>query len=328
MFVGNKYAQDAFRVGPRANNMQMQMYYGQLWSSAASRDMLALWTSLLSFSCPLPLLCLLSSKNCPRQTWAHSCNVMKAVSLLLQDSLQLVEDVVDASLHDLCSFCLKGDVPSSLMKRKCEWSRRGWKHKKQQNSFEGGSFHIHPKPVTRLSLILSFQCANRDHFFLFSCHQNPCGSQCHIDRLELTRRQVNHNNHDRRLNQMVIDSTHTDVMDETTGEVYADAAHNGQVTSPECHSQHQILQAQPEQEAQATASTAAQDAWQSQTFQVYECNFDNTPNGSDKGIVKAFSTGTLFNTTVGESRTRMGIQGDNLKMTNGGENNFFKALKW
>ncbi|KAG0286547.1 Telomerase Cajal body protein 1 [Linnemannia gamsii] len=129
---------------------------------------------------------------------------------------------------------------------------------------------------------------------------------------------------------MDFDSILTNVMNETTGEVYADAAHDGPVTSHECYSQHQILQAQAEQEAQAAAAaaTAAQDAWQSQTFQVYECNFDNTSNGSDKGIVKAFSTGTLFNTTVGESRTQMGIQGDNLKMTNGGENNFFKALKW
>jgi hypothetical protein len=127
---------------------------------------------------------------------------------------------------------------------------------------------------------------------------------------------------------MDTDRAQTDAMDETTGEVYADAVHIGQDTSQGSHSEHQDLQAQSEQEAQAAAATEVQDAWQSQTFQVYECNFDSTSNGYDKGIVKAFSTGTLFNTTVGESRTQMGVQGDNLKMTNGGENNFFKALKW
>ncbi|KAF9130377.1 Telomerase Cajal body protein 1 [Mortierella sp. 14UC] len=91
------------------------------------------------------------------------------------------------------------------------------------------------------------------------------------------------------------------------------------------------LQAQTDQEAEAAA--ASQEAWQSQTFQVYECKFDTTSSPSSNGsttnnIVKTFSTGNLFNTTVGQSRTMMGIQGDGLKMTNGRENNFFKALKW
>ncbi|KAF9908174.1 Telomerase Cajal body protein 1 [Linnemannia zychae] len=88
------------------------------------------------------------------------------------------------------------------------------------------------------------------------------------------------------------------------------------------------LQAQTDQEYQAAES---QEAWQSQTFQIYECSFDTRSsfNGSTtNNIVKTFTTGELFNTTVGESRVTMGIQGDDLKMTNGRENNFFKALKW
>ncbi|KAF9148868.1 Telomerase Cajal body protein 1 [Linnemannia schmuckeri] len=125
---------------------------------------------------------------------------------------------------------------------------------------------------------------------------------------------------------MDIDSTQSHVMDQPMDDIPADATIKGQDAFCRTHDQHQDLRAQPDQEAQVAA--ASQDAWQSQTFQVYECSFDNTSSGSgNSGIVKTFSTGNLFNTTVGESRTQMGIQGDNLKMTNGNENNFFKALK-
>ncbi|KAF8935400.1 Telomerase Cajal body protein 1 [Haplosporangium gracile] len=122
---------------------------------------------------------------------------------------------------------------------------------------------------------------------------------------------------------MDIDSTQSHVMDQATGEAPVD----GQDTFCGNHDQHQDLWAQSDQKVQVAA--AGQDDWQSQTFQIYECSFDNTSSGSDNsGIVKTFSTGSLFNTTVGESRTQMGIQRDSLKMTNGSENNFFKALKW
>ncbi|KAF9134604.1 Telomerase Cajal body protein 1 [Mortierella sp. GBA39] len=129
---------------------------------------------------------------------------------------------------------------------------------------------------------------------------------------------------------MDIDSTQSHVADQRTDEASTDTLLNDQYTSYETHNQHRDLQAQSEQEAHPTAEIATHDAWQSQTFQVYECSFDSTSNGPDNngGIVKTFSTESLFNTTVGESRAKMGIQNDNLKMTNGSENNFFKALKW
>ena len=129
---------------------------------------------------------------------------------------------------------------------------------------------------------------------------------------------------------MDIDSTQSYVVDQRTDEVSTDTLLNGQYTSYVTHNQHQDFQAQSEQEVHPTAEAATHDAWQSQTFQVYECSFGSTSNGPDNngGIVKTFSTESLFNTTVGESRAQMGIQDDNLKMTNGSENNFFKALKW
>ncbi|KAF9275875.1 Telomerase Cajal body protein 1 [Mortierella alpina] len=87
----------------------------------------------------------------------------------------------------------------------------------------------------------------------------------------------------------------------------------------------QATQATEPQEAHGLEQAAAD--WQAQTFQVFECAFDasaaNTP-----AITKSFSTRSTFSSTVGDSRLQMGIKGDNLKMTNGRENNFFKALKW
>lgn len=68
------------------------------------------------------------------------------------------------------------------------------------------------------------------------------------------------------------------------------------------------------------------DSWQAQTYQVYDCTFDPTAN--NYGISPSFSTGTNFNTTVGDSRLNMGIKDDSTKRSNGQENNYFKALKW
>ncbi|KAI9233030.1 MAG: WD40-repeat-containing domain protein [Podila humilis] len=68
------------------------------------------------------------------------------------------------------------------------------------------------------------------------------------------------------------------------------------------------------------------DSWQAQTYQVYDCTFDPTAN--NYGISPSFSTGTNFNTTVGDSRLNMGIKDDSTKRSNGRENNYFKALKW
>ncbi|KAF9333193.1 Telomerase Cajal body protein 1 [Linnemannia elongata] len=126
---------------------------------------------------------------------------------------------------------------------------------------------------------------------------------------------------------MDIDSTQSYVMDQRTDVASTDTLLNDQYTSNETPNQHQDLQEQAEQEAHPTAETVTHDAWQSQTFQVYECCFYNGPDNNG-GIVKTFSTEKRFNTTVGESRAQMGIQDDYLKMTNGSENNFFKALKW
>lgn len=79
--------------------------------------------------------------------------------------------------------------------------------------------------------------------------------------------------------------------------------------------------------AQSTQeATELSEAWSSQTYQTYECVFD--PSKQDHGIVRSFTTNTTFNTTVGESRLRMGIKDDMVKMTNGRENNYFKATKW
>ncbi|KAF9428063.1 Telomerase Cajal body protein 1 [Podila epigama] len=87
------------------------------------------------------------------------------------------------------------------------------------------------------------------------------------------------------------------------------------------------------QEDHEIAETVASENWetqtetetQPQTFQIYDCVFD--PSQESHGIVRSFSTGTSFNTTVGESRLRMGIKDDSTKRSNGQENNFFKALK-
>ncbi|KAF9956951.1 Telomerase Cajal body protein 1 [Mortierella alpina] len=77
------------------------------------------------------------------------------------------------------------------------------------------------------------------------------------------------------------------------------------------------------QEAHGLDATAD---WQAQTFQVFECTFDPAAV-SKPAIVQSFSTHNTFSTTVGDSRLQMGIKDDNMKMTNGRENNFFKALK-
>ncbi|KAG9321520.1 hypothetical protein KVV02_001953 [Mortierella alpina] len=80
----------------------------------------------------------------------------------------------------------------------------------------------------------------------------------------------------------------------------------------------------PLQEAHGLEATAD---WQVQTFQVFECAFDPS-SVSSPAITKSFSTHNTFSSTVGDSRLQMGIKDDSLKMTNGRENNFFKALKW
>lgn len=79
----------------------------------------------------------------------------------------------------------------------------------------------------------------------------------------------------------------------------------------------------PQQTQEATESL---DEWASQTYQVYECIFDSSKDRH--GIVQSYSTKSAFNSTVGESRLRMGIRNDMVKMTNGRENNYFKATKW
>ncbi|CAO3571855.1 unnamed protein product [Mortierella alpina] len=83
-------------------------------------------------------------------------------------------------------------------------------------------------------------------------------------------------------------------------------------------------QDRPVQEADELEATAD---WQAQTFQVFECVFDAATVYSP-AITKSFSTRDTFSSTVGDSRLQMGIKGDHMKMTNGRENNFFKALKW
>ncbi|KAF9187987.1 Telomerase Cajal body protein 1 [Haplosporangium sp. Z 767] len=83
---------------------------------------------------------------------------------------------------------------------------------------------------------------------------------------------------------------------------------------------------QPEQQPLENGQESLQD-WQSQSFQVFEHSFRSSSE-EHHGIVKSFSTNSTFNCTVGESRTWMGIKDDHLRMTNGRENNFFKALKW
>ncbi|KAF8964448.1 Telomerase Cajal body protein 1 [Entomortierella lignicola] len=70
----------------------------------------------------------------------------------------------------------------------------------------------------------------------------------------------------------------------------------------------------------------SQEDWQSQTFQVFECQFSKET--VDHGIVRSFTTRNTFNSTVGEARINMGVKDDHQKMTNGRENNFFKSLKW
>jgi len=79
----------------------------------------------------------------------------------------------------------------------------------------------------------------------------------------------------------------------------------------------------PQQIQEAPESS---EAWASQTYQVYEYIFDDSKD--QHGIVQSFSTKSAFNSTVGESRFRMGIKNDVVKMTNGRENNYFKATKW
>ncbi|KAI7827182.1 WD40-repeat-containing domain protein [Gamsiella multidivaricata] len=78
---------------------------------------------------------------------------------------------------------------------------------------------------------------------------------------------------------------------------------------------------------QAESSGGWED-WQSGTYHLFECRFDLSTRENDNGIVKSYTTGEAFNSTVGQSRLQMGIRGDDQKMTNGRENNFFKALKW
>ncbi|KAG0033142.1 Telomerase Cajal body protein 1 [Podila clonocystis] len=72
--------------------------------------------------------------------------------------------------------------------------------------------------------------------------------------------------------------------------------------------------------------TSIVDSWQAQTYQAYDCTFD--PMVTNYGISRSFSTGTSFNTTVGESRLHLGVKDNSTKRSNGCENNYFKAFKW
>ncbi|KAF9354696.1 Telomerase Cajal body protein 1 [Mortierella sp. NVP85] len=83
------------------------------------------------------------------------------------------------------------------------------------------------------------------------------------------------------------------------------------------------------------AGTTVEDEWSNQPtyLQLFECRFgpSSLESGDDSsyGIIKSFSTRSSFNTTVGETRhQQLGIWDDSFKMTNGHENNFFKAVKW
>ncbi|KAK3816080.1 MAG: WD40-repeat-containing domain protein, partial [Benniella sp.] len=83
------------------------------------------------------------------------------------------------------------------------------------------------------------------------------------------------------------------------------------------------------------SGTAIEDAWSTQPtyLQLFECRFGppSSESGDDSsyGIIKSFSTRSSFNTTVGKTRQQqLGIRDDRFKMTNGRENNFFKAVKW
>ncbi|KAG0041731.1 Telomerase Cajal body protein 1 [Gryganskiella cystojenkinii] len=86
----------------------------------------------------------------------------------------------------------------------------------------------------------------------------------------------------------------------------------------------QTYNPQDPQQPQETSYTS-EASWPSHTYQAYECAFDSLK--VNHGIVRSYSTTTTFNTTVGESRLRMGIKDDKVKMTNGFENNYFKATK-
>ncbi|GJJ68978.1 telomerase Cajal body protein 1 [Entomortierella parvispora] len=119
----------------------------------------------------------------------------------------------------------------------------------------------------------------------------------------------------------MVDSIHLDKMDTDSVSVpsYEDNATNTEVASDLIHDST----ATPHQAQEAAESSGA---WTSQTYQAYECVFDSSKDRY--GIVKSFSTKSAFNSTVGESRLRMGIRDDMVKMTNGRENNYFKATKW
>ncbi|KAG0218914.1 hypothetical protein BGX31_011473 [Mortierella sp. GBA43] len=89
--------------------------------------------------------------------------------------------------------------------------------------------------------------------------------------------------------------------------------------------------------AAETETLQAGEAWATQPtyYQLFQCRFDpprpenNHLDSSSYGIVKSFSTRSTFNKTVGEIRLeQLGIQDDDVKMTNGRENDFFKAVKW
>ncbi|KAG0331094.1 Telomerase Cajal body protein 1 [Podila horticola] len=100
----------------------------------------------------------------------------------------------------------------------------------------------------------------------------------------------------------------------------------GQAESTDTEMNHIATDLQVEYNQTQYDETSTVDSWQAQTYQAYDCSFD--PTASNYGINRSFSTGTSFNTTVGESRLHMGIMDDSTKRSNGRENNYFKALKW
>lgn len=100
----------------------------------------------------------------------------------------------------------------------------------------------------------------------------------------------------------------------------------GQAESTDTEMNHIATDLQVEYNQTQYNETSTVDSWQAQTYQAYDCSFD--PTASNCGINRSFSTGTSFNTTVGESRLHMGIMDDSTKRSNGRENNYFKALKW
>ncbi|KAG0289956.1 hypothetical protein BGZ98_003641, partial [Dissophora globulifera] len=92
---------------------------------------------------------------------------------------------------------------------------------------------------------------------------------------------------------------------------------------------------QPLQSEEPTNQDPAYDseAWAtsqaSSYYQRFECVFDPLASETRYGIVESFTTHGSYNQTVAESRRCMGITDDGRsKMTNGRENNFFKAIKW